>query len=172
MVPFIVMALLDRYFALGFVLLAVAALTDGLDGFLARRLHQRTVLGEYLDPVADKLLLSTLFLVLTHLGLISWHVTTLVFSRDVGILVVSAILYTVLGIRDFRPSLYGKASTCSQIVTLVLVLLEQIFHRAWMAPLRQAALLATVVLTVVSALHYCWRMSRRLGMLGTPSPAG
>ncbi len=65
-------------------------------------LRQQTMLGQYLDPVADKLLLSTLFLVLTHVGLISWRVTVLVFGRDLGILVVSAILYMALGMRDFQ----------------------------------------------------------------------
>jgi cardiolipin synthase len=92
-----------------------AGLTDALDGLLARLLKQRTVLGQYLDPVADKLLLSTLFLVLMHKGLIPARVTVLVFGRDVGILVVAAILYAATGRREFSPSIFGKANTLAQV---------------------------------------------------------
>ena len=96
-------AILENRFKLGFVLFLVAGLTDALDGLLARVLKQRTVLGQYLDPVADKLLLSTLFLVLMHEGLMPVRVTVLVFGRDVGILLVSAILYAAVGRREFQP---------------------------------------------------------------------
>ena len=73
------------------------------------------MLGQYLDPVADKLLLSTLFLVLMHEGLIPATVTVLVFGRDVGILLVSAILYAAVGRREFNPSIFGKANTLAQV---------------------------------------------------------
>ena len=86
-------------------------LTDALDGVLARVLKQRTVLGQYLDPIADKLLLSTLFLVLMYKGLMPTTVTVLVFGRDVGILLVAAVLYAVVGRREFGPSIFGKANT-------------------------------------------------------------
>jgi cardiolipin synthase len=92
MVPFIVLAILDGHYRTSFVLFLLAGLTDGLDGLLARVLHQKTILGQYLDPVADKLLLSTLFLVLHHQGFISRRVTVLVFGRDLGILMVAANL--------------------------------------------------------------------------------
>ncbi len=71
----------------------LAGLTDALDGLMARWLKQKTTLGLYLDPIADKLLLSTLFLVLTHAGLIPRYVTVLVFSRDLGILLISTLLF-------------------------------------------------------------------------------
>ena len=83
--PFLVLAVLDGHFRIAFALFVLAGITDGLDGLLARWLQQRTVLGQYLDPVADKLLLSTLFLVLHHEGLISRRVTVLVFGRDDGV---------------------------------------------------------------------------------------
>jgi cardiolipin synthase len=66
--PFLVITILDRRWGVAFALLWVAGVSDGLDGLLARILKQRTTLGEYLDPIADKLLLSTLFVVLTHVG--------------------------------------------------------------------------------------------------------
>src|SRR5260370_18795454 len=106
--PFLVSAILDDRFELSFGLFIAAGLTDALDGTLARWLKQRTMLGQYLDPVADKLLLSTLFVVLTHKNLIPARVTVLVFGRAVGILVVAAILYAAVGRREFKPSLFGK----------------------------------------------------------------
>ena len=127
LVPFLVLAILDGHYRTAATLFFVAGITDGLDGLLARLLHQRTVLGQYLDPVADKLLLSTAFLVLNHQGLISRRVTVLVFGRDLGILVVSAILYVSIGMRDFRPSIYGKANTLAQIIALSTVLVSQFY---------------------------------------------
>src|SRR3954471_15721350 len=124
--PFLVSAILDDRFALSFALFLAAGLTDALDGTLARWLQQRTVLGQYLDPVADKLLLSTLFVVLTHKKMIPVTVTVLVFGRDVGILLVAAILYAAIGRRDFRPSAVGKANTVAQVTAVAVVLLHQI----------------------------------------------
>jgi cardiolipin synthase len=152
--PFLVAAILEDRYRLSFYLFLAAGFTDALDGLLARLLKQRTMLGQYLDPVADKLLLSTLFLVLMHKGLIPTRVTVMVFGRDVGILVVAAILYAGAGRREFSPSIFGKANTLVQIAAVAAVL-------------RLAALGATMALTVVSGLHYAWIVSRRLG---TPVP--
>jgi len=163
MAPFLVAAILERHFALGFGLFVVAGLTDALDGALARLLKQRSQLGEYLDPVADKLLLSTLFLVLTHMGLIPARVTVLVFGRDVGILVVAAILYAAVGRREFIPSLLGKANTLVQVSALAAVLLYQLSTAPWIAGVRIATLDATMGLTAISGLHYAWIASRRVG---------
>ena len=126
MAPFLVAAILEGHFLLSFILFVAAGLTDGLDGLLARVLKQRSVLGHYLDPVADKLLLSTLFLVLFYKGLIPGTVTVLVFGRDVGILLVSAILYAAVGRREFYPSIFGKANTLAQISAVAAVLLHQV----------------------------------------------
>src|SRR6202021_602284 len=84
MAPFLVAAVLEGHFLVSFILFLAAGLTDALDGLLARWLKQRSMLGRYLDPVGDKLLLSTLFLVLFYKGLIPGTVTVLVFGRDVG----------------------------------------------------------------------------------------
>ncbi|HVJ06963.1 MAG TPA: CDP-alcohol phosphatidyltransferase family protein [Acidisarcina sp.] len=161
-VPFVVLAILDQRYRTAFALFVVAGITDGLDGLAARMLRQQTMLGQYLDPVADKLLLSTLFLVLTHVGLISWRVTVLVFGRDLGILVVSAILYVGVGMRDFSPSIYGKANTCAQILALVSVLLSLFYAPSWVLALRTFSLHATVVLTIFSGFHYAWRVGHRV----------
>ena len=161
--PFLVAAVLEGHFALSFGLFLVAGLTDALDGTLARLLKQRTMLGQYLDPVADKLLLSTLFLVLTHLRLIPARVTVLVFGRDVGILVVSAILYAAVGRREFIPSVLGKANTLAQVTAVAVVLLHQLTAANWVVVLRTLALDATMALTVLSGLHYAWIAARRVG---------
>ena len=121
--PFLVAAILERHYALSFGLFVAAGLTDALDGTLARLLKQRSMFGQYLDPVADKLLLSTLFLVLMHQQLMPVTVTVLVFGRDVGILLVSALLYAAAGRREFHPSIFGKANTLAQIAAVAAVLL-------------------------------------------------
>lgn len=167
--PFLVAAILENHYLLGFGLFVVAGLTDALDGALARLLHQRSVVGAYLDPVADKLLLSTLFLVLLHKNLIPTTVTVLVFGRDVGILLVSAILYAAVGRRDFQPSLFGKANTLAQIAAVASTLLNQITTVHWVDTFRTSALDATIVLTTASGLHYAWTVLRRGG---TPSANG
>jgi cardiolipin synthase len=159
--PFLVAAILDDHYALSFGLFVAAGLTDALDGAVARLLKQRTVLGEYLDPVADKLLLSTLFLVLMHKGLIPARVTALVFGRDVGILVVSAILYAAAGRREFKPSIFGKANTLAQVTAVAVVLLHQLSAAPWIVFSRTLALDATMALTAASGLHYAWIASRR-----------
>jgi cardiolipin synthase len=161
LMPFLVAAILEGEYLLSFVLFVTAGLTDGLDGFLARMLKQRSVLGEYLDPVADKLLLSTLFLVLMHKQLIPVTVTVMVFGRDLGILLVAAILYAAVGRRDFPPSIFGKANTLAQITAVAAVLLHQLTTAYWVSWFRSMALDATMVLTVVSGLHYAWLVSRR-----------
>jgi len=159
--PFLVAAILQRDFRLSLVLFVVAGLTDALDGLLARLLHQKTKLGEYLDPVADKLLLSTLFVVLTHLGLIPLTVTILVLGRDVGILIVAALLYIAAGMRDFSPGIFGKANTVAQILAVSMVLLGQADVAPWILFTRSWALNATIVLTIASGIQYAWRVAHK-----------
>ncbi len=167
MVPFLVLAILDGHYRTAFLLFVIAGLSDGLDGLLARALSQRTTLGQYLDPVADKLLLSTLFLVLNHEGLISRRVTVLVFGRDLGILIVGAILFAGVGFRNFKPSVFGKANTFAQVVALVTVLLSQFEPAGPVLFVREWALFATVGLTCLSAFDYSVRIALRLG--GSPA---
>jgi cardiolipin synthase (CMP-forming) len=119
------------------------------------------MLGQYLDPIADKLLLSTLFLVLMYKKLIPPAVTVLVFGRDVGIVLVGAILYAAAGRREFSPSYFGKANTLAQIAAVAAVLLYKVTPVRWVAFLRIGALDATIFLTIFSGLHYAWAASRR-----------
>jgi cardiolipin synthase len=161
--PFLVAAIIEGHYLLSFSLFVAAGLTDAFDGLLARALKQRSMFGHYLDPVADKLLLSTLFLVLLYKGLMPVTVTVLVFGRDVGILMVAAILYAAVGRREFRPSIFGKANTLAQIAAVAAVLLHQLTTAYWVAAVRAVALDATIGLTIASGLHYAWLVSRRPG---------
>src|SRR5438045_706156 len=87
-----------------------------------------TLLRLIFDPIADKLLLSTMFLMLASMGKIRWWVTVLVFSRDIIILIVCTVLYAISVMKTFRPSWWGKANTVAQIVTVPLVMLREIYN--------------------------------------------
>jgi cardiolipin synthase len=169
--PFIVIKLLDHHFKGALILTVIAGLSDGLDGLLARRLHQQTLLGQYLDPIADKLLLSTTFLVLSVVDLIPWKFTVVVFTRDVCILLVSGVLYTIAGLRDFRPSIFGKANTFAQVAAVVFVMLLQIHHEHWVWLARTFFLKATFFFTILSALHYLYLVGQRLHAMNQSAPS-
>jgi cardiolipin synthase len=161
-VPFVAIAIIERRFDVALGIFILAGVSDGLDGLLARWLKQRTTLGEYLDPIADKLLLSTLFLVLAATHYLPWWVTVIVFSRDVGILVVSAVLYITTSLRDFRPSALGKANTVAQIATVLLVLMNGVWEERWIGAAREVGVWAVAVLTMLSALQYIALVAKRL----------
>lgn len=161
-VPFIVIHLVEGRYVWALVVFVVAGFSDGLDGLLARTLHQQTLLGQYLDPIADKLLLSTMFLVLSILRKIPWKYTVVVFSRDVSILAASAVLFAIAGLRNFRPSIFGKANTFSQISAVFCVLLLQIYPVRWVWITRTVFLRATFIFTILSALHYVILVQQRL----------
>jgi cardiolipin synthase len=168
--PFLIVAALERRFELAFALFLLAAFTDALDGLLARWLSQRTMLGQYLDPVADKLMLSSLFLVLTWMKILEPRVAILVFGRDIGMLLTAVILYATTNLRDFHPSLLGKANSFSQVLAIGLVLLDLIYPHQWVGSAREAMLDATIFLTVASGFHYAWVASQRIGRLTDSQP--
>jgi cardiolipin synthase len=163
-IPYLVIEILAAHYRAAFALFLLAGVSDGLDGLLARWLEQRTTLGLYLDPIADKLLLSTLFLVLTHVGLIPQYVTVLVFSRDFGILLIATLLFATGMLRDFRPSLLGKVSTVVQILALTVILAEKVLRSGtWDLDLTRMGLLkAVAILAPVSAAQYAWIVIRRI----------
>jgi cardiolipin synthase len=161
-IPFIIINIVDNNHRWALILLVIAGISDGLDGLLARTLHQQTKLGQYLDPIADKLLLSTLFLVLSILHRIPWKYTVLVFSRDLCILLTCAVLYATTTIRDFRPSIFGKINTGAQVATIFFVLLFQVDPDVWVYWCRKFGLVSTFVFTLVSGLHYVFLIGQRL----------
>jgi len=160
--PFIVIKLVEGRYQAALILFVLAGVSDGLDGLLARTLKQQTILGQYLDPIADKLLLSTVFLVLSILHKIPWKFTVLVFSRDISILAASAVLYAIAGLRDFSPSIFGKANTFAQVAAVFFVLLLEIKHSRWVAITRLTCLRAVFAFTIISGLHYIFVVGHRL----------
>lgn len=147
------------YGMLGAALLSfiIAGVTDALDGLIARRAGQRTSLGAWLDPMADKLLLVTMFVVLTLPGIGSanrlplWF-TILVISRDVAIVATVAVINLAVGPRTFRPSIFGKAATATYILTGVVTLYYN--YRGEASPLVTLLIYASLAITVISAAHY------------------
>ena len=160
--PFIVINLVKHDFKWALALFVLAGLSDGLDGLLARKLHQQTVLGQYLDPIADKLLMSTMFLVLAIEHRIPWKYTIVVFSRDVSILIISGVLFAIAGLRDFSPSIFGKANTAAQVGAIFFVLLLLVVPKEWVWIARTTFLRATFLFTIVSAVHYALLVQHRL----------
>ena len=161
-IPFLVIEILDGHYRMAFALFMLAGVSDALDGLLARWLSQKTTLGQYLDPIADKLLMSTLFVVLTHVGMVPRYVTVLVFSRDLGILLIATLLFATGTLRDFRPSLLGKLNTLVQILGLVAVLSEKVFPLMEIGPLRDLLIQAIAWLAPLSAAQYAWIVFRRV----------
>jgi cardiolipin synthase (CMP-forming) len=158
-VPFAVIAVLGGHYGWALLIFVVAGITDGLDGLLARLMEQKTTLGQYLDPIADKLLLSTMFLVLSATHKIPWGVTVLVFSRDALIVIICTLLYATGAMKVFRPSWLGKANTVAQIVTVLLVLLNGIHGNYWIAKARELGFNLTAALTILSGVHYVVRVA-------------
>jgi len=168
--PLLVVLVLERQMKLALGVFVVAGLTDLFDGLAARRAGQRTALGAMLDPVADKVLLTSCFIALTWgpglaVAIPVW-LTVVTLSRD-AIIIVSVVLINLAhGRRIFYPSMLGKLTTVSQIVTVAAVLLLDAVRRPF-PPVRYL-FLATVGLTVVSALHYVYLAST--GRTGTAVP--
>src|SRR6202048_1109290 len=112
--PFILILIDYEHYRWALLVLVIAGLSDGIDGLLARRLNQRSSLGAYLDPIADKLLLSSSFVILAMKKQIAWWLTIIVLSRDILILVVAIVLILIFGYPPFPPSLLGQATTMFQ----------------------------------------------------------
>ena len=161
-IPFVINAILDGDWRWALGLLVAAGLSDALDGLLARTLHQQTLLGQYLDPIADKLLLSSLFLVLSFVKKVPWRYTVLVFSRDLCIVATAVVLYATVGFRDFRPSIFGKIYTFCQIVAIFCVVLAQVFTVPPVLWLERFFLYATFTFTLISGIHYILLTGHRL----------
>jgi cardiolipin synthase (CMP-forming) len=158
-IPFAIIAVLDNHYIWALSIFVLAGISDGLDGLLARLLKQKTVLGQYLDPIADKLLLSTMFLVLSSAHKIPWSVTVLVFARDIIILIVCTLLYVTGVMRVFRPTWWGKANTVAQIMTVPVVMLRQISSSHWIGVAKTWGIGITVALTIISGVHYVLRLA-------------
>ena len=160
--PFFVIFVYYNRYAWALAVLVAAALSDLLDGVLARRLNQKSALGAYLDPIADKLLLSSSFFILAVKDRIDWWLTILVFSRDVLILIAAAVILAVVGYRPFPPSIYGKATTGAQIIFVFVAIIAGAFETKWLDDLRDVGVFIVAAFTVLSGLHYSVLIARQL----------
>ncbi len=169
LIPVFVSLLFYQRFVLALAVFALAGVTDSLDGLLARRFNQKSQLGTILDPIADKLMLVTAFVVLSmrsvfpqpvpsHLPIPFW-VTVAVISRDVFILVGAAAINIVTGFRGFRPSMLGKINTVIQITAIGVIMF------AASVPYGTGYYLPTLYATVfgfaiLSGAHYVFFVSK------------
>ena len=156
--PGFIVAFLEEWFSLAWILFAIAGFTDGLDGFLARVLKQRSRLGSMLDPLADKVLLDASFIALAIKGWLPDFLAVLVVSRDMLIIGGLAVL-NVWGIdvkNAISPAKASKLNTLLQIALVLFVLLEQTFDFS-MDALRLLMLTGVTVLTVLTAVQYTLR---------------
>jgi cardiolipin synthase (CMP-forming) len=163
---FLILMSYERY-KWALLVLVFAGFSDGIDGLIARKFNQRSSLGAYLDPIADKLLLSSSFVVLAFEKQIAWWLTILVLSRDILILIVAAAIILASGYRPFPPSIYGKFTTFSQIVLVFTVVLAAAYPEFQLALLNRILVYVVTALCVFSGLHYSFTMARRLN---APSP--
>jgi cardiolipin synthase (CMP-forming) len=163
LIPAFVILLLYGQRGWALTVFLVASLTDLLDGLIARATGEKTTLGAWLDPLADKLLLATMFIVLTLPGLgfanrLPVWFTVLVISRDVAIVATVAVVNLAIGRRTFPPSIFGKMATATYVVTGVVTLYYNYLDVT--TPIVQVFVYASLVITLVSAGHYLVRVVR------------
>ncbi len=150
------------------VVFTIAGVSDGVDGFLARRMKQESELGTILDPIADKLLMTTAFVMLTlpnvigatrpHLPVPFW-VTAIVIGRDIAIVAIAGTINVMTGFRGFRPSWLGKASTFVQVIGVIIILFAAVF------PANNGLFLPTTYTIVaafalISGIHYIFHVAK------------
>src|SRR5580700_1849175 len=160
--PFFLILIFYEEYRWALAVLVFVALTDAIDGFLARRLHQKSALGAYLDPIADKLLLSSSFVVLAMGKKIPWWLTIMVLSRDVLLLVVATVIIIVQGYRPFPPSLLGKATTFFEIALVFFVVFAAAYPNDRAPGLIHYLSYLVAAFVVVSGFHYAFSVARRL----------
>ena len=166
LIPAFVILLMYGYRGWALITFFTAGATDMLDGLIARATGQKTELGAWLDPMADKLLLVTMFIVLTLPDIGSanqlplWF-TILVISRDVAIVATVAVFNLAVGPRTFRPSIFGKIATATYVFTGVITLYFNYLQRP--SPWVMVCVYASLGITIVSAAHYLFQVVRLTG---------
>jgi cardiolipin synthase (CMP-forming) len=166
--PLLIIFIRYERYGWAMAVLVAAGASDALDGLLARRLKQRTAIGAYLDPIADKLMLSSSFFVLSLEGQINWWLTILVLGRDVLLLTAAAVILLVVGYRPFPPSIYGKLTTAFQVLLVFLVILLALAQNPWVLLVRKGCAYLVALFTVFSGLHYSVVVARELSGPAAP----
>jgi len=163
LIPAFVLLVIYGYIGRALVVFVVAGVTDALDGLIARRSGQQSSIGAWLDPMADKLLLLSAFIVLTLPGLglanrLPLWLTVLMISRDVGIVLTAMVISLAVGPRTFRPSVYGKVATATYIATAAIAMFFN--YRGYHSRLFDLFIFLSLAITLVSGFHYLWRVAR------------
>jgi cardiolipin synthase len=170
-VPVFAILVMDQHYRAALAVLMAAALSDALDGTVARLLKQESPLGVALDPIADKILMTTAYLTLAFRGALPWWLTIVVLSRDVGIIMAASVISLVAGYRPFYPSLLGKSSTAAQMATIFLA----VCRRARVPYVTDDVLTFFVylaaALTLASAIHYVFALRQKYGRREVEDPA-
>ena len=155
--PAVVVEILEGSHVAAAALFALAAFTDFLDGWVARWTKATTATGQYLDPIADKVLLTSVFVALAIQGSIPGWYVLLVLGRDVAIVLASAIAMTLSNYRDYTPTIWGKISTLLQVLTATVVMAGNALPFAGNREFSSAIISISGVATAWSAVHYTWR---------------
>ncbi|HEY0787500.1 MAG TPA: CDP-alcohol phosphatidyltransferase family protein [Thermoanaerobaculia bacterium] len=165
-IPFFVWLSLKGHFAAAFFFFVGAALTDALDGWIARRFDQRSRVGTYLDPGADKMMMVTTYIVYTIPSIaehrLPFWLTFTVFIRDLTIVIFAYLLYTRIHVKRFPPNVAGKVSTTVQIVALAATIGANMFLEPIVAPLLWTFHRAALLMTLVSGFLYIRKWERVL----------
>src|SRR5258706_4583434 len=160
--PLFLILIVYEHYRWALLILVLAGLSDGIDGLLARRLNQKSSIGAYLDPIADKLLLSSSFVILAMEKIIPWWLTIMVLSRDILLLIVAAVIILISGYRPFPPSLLGKATTLFQILLGFAPILAAAYPYPSLPEINRLLAYLVAGLTTVSGFHYSFVTARRL----------
>ena len=158
--PIFVILIINKYFSWALLTFAIAGITDGLDGLIARLTRQRTELGAYLDPIADKLLTFAAFISLAIIEMIPSWLVVIVITRDIIILVGFLVMFLTNYHPKINPSFLSKMTTTFQIIAILFALLAGLFP-----VFKQFSTLAfyvTGVITVLSGIHYVYIGARIL----------
>ena len=160
LIPLFVIFIINKLFEWALITFAVAGITDGIDGLIARITHQRTELGAYLDPIADKLLLSSAFITLAIIEIIPSWLTVIVITRDVIILIGFLVLLLTNYRPKIQPSFVSKVTTGFQISTILLVLMTR--YNPIFQQFSTIAIYGTTLFTILSGSHYIYVGTRIL----------
>jgi cardiolipin synthase (CMP-forming) len=158
--PVVVMAILDGHLSAALGWFIAAGATDVIDGALARRFGLMTTTGAYLDPIADKLLLSGSFLALAAAKVVPWWLVAVIFGRDLYIMAGALAMMRLKGARKFPPSIWGKLSTFIQVLTAVSWMAKDLLQHGALAGFAAATVWPCAAVTLWSGIHYTWRATR------------
>ncbi|MDO8446379.1 MAG: CDP-alcohol phosphatidyltransferase family protein [Deltaproteobacteria bacterium] len=158
LVPLFVIFLIYGHTFYALLTFVLAGITDALDGLIARVFNQKTLLGAYLDPIADKLLLSASYIMLAVIGVLPAWLTVLVLSRDIFILIGIAVLFANHRPLEIKPTILGKVSTFIQISTVVVALAIPSLQ-----PVLAPSIYLTTIFTLISGFHYTYIGIRQMG---------